>query len=90
MQAAWKRKQRKQREKDRGSKIKSLCRERNKFASSVAEEPNRMKAVQQEAVANQVRLDQHSLQRLKEAEAKDKVLPMYIVGQDKSCCSFRL
>ena len=32
-----------------------------------------MKAVQKEAVARQVRLDQQSLQRLKDAEAKDKV-----------------
>ena len=33
-----------------------------------------MKAVQKEAVAKQVKLDEESLQRLKEAEAKDKVL----------------
>lgn len=32
-----------------------------------------MKAVQKAAVAKQVRLDEESLQRLKEAEAKDKV-----------------
>ena len=32
-----------------------------------------MKAVQKEAVARQVKLDEESLQRLKEAEAKDKV-----------------
>lgn len=35
-----------------------------------------MQAVQKEAMAHQVRLDQHSLQCLKEAEAKDKVCPM--------------
>ncbi len=34
-----------------------------------------MKAVQKEAVAKQVKLDEESLQRLKEAEAKDKVSP---------------
>ncbi len=32
-----------------------------------------MKAVQKEAVAKQVKLDEESLQRLKEAEARDKV-----------------
>lgn len=32
-----------------------------------------MKALQKEAVAKQVKLDEESLQRLKEAEAKDKV-----------------
>ena len=32
-----------------------------------------MKAVQKEAVAKQVKLDEESLQRLKEAEAKNKV-----------------
>lgn len=50
-----------------------MCREYNKFASSVSEESNKMKAVQKGAVAHQVRLDEESLQRLKEAEAKDKV-----------------
>lgn len=53
-----------------------MCREYNKFASSVAEESNKMKAVQKEAVAHQVRLDEQSLQRLKEVEAKDKVCTM--------------
>ena len=33
-----------------------------------------MKAVQKEAVAKQVKLDEESLNRLKEAEANDKVL----------------
>lgn len=50
-----------------------LCRKYNEFASSVCEESNKMKAVQKEAVARQVKLDEESLQRLKEAEAKDKV-----------------
>ena len=50
-----------------------MCREYNEFASSVSEESNKMKAVQKEAVARQVQLDEESLQRLKEAEAKDKV-----------------
>lgn len=49
------------------------CREYNEFASSVSEESNKMKAVQKEAVAKQVKLDEESLQRLKAAEAKDKV-----------------
>lgn len=40
---------------------------------SVAEESGKMKAVQKEAVAKQVRLDGASLNRLKEAEAKNKV-----------------
>ena len=48
-------------------------REYNKFVESVAEESNKMKAVQKEAVAKQVQLDEESLQRLKEAEAKNKV-----------------
>lgn len=48
-------------------------RDYNKFASSVSEESGKMKAVQKEAVAKQVKLDEESLQRLKEAEAKDKV-----------------
>lgn len=51
----------------------AMCREYNVFASSVSEESNKMKAVQQKAVAKQVKLDEESLQRLKEAEAKDKV-----------------
>ena len=50
-----------------------VCREYNEFASSVQEESNKMRAVQKEAVAKQVKLDEESLQRLKEAEAKDKV-----------------
>ena len=49
------------------------CREYNKFVASVAEESNKMKAVQKEAVAKQVQLDEESLQRLKEAEATNKV-----------------
>ena len=49
------------------------CRDYNEFARSVSEESNKMKAVQKEAVAKQVKLDEESLQRLKEAEAKDKV-----------------
>ena len=40
---------------------------------SVAEESGKMKAVQKEAVAKQVQLDEASLNRLKEAEAKNKV-----------------
>ncbi len=48
-------------------------RDYNEFASSVSEESNKMKAVQKEAVAKQVKLDEESLQRLKEAETKDKV-----------------
>jgi len=48
-------------------------RDYNKFASSVSEESGKMKAVQKEAVATQLKLDEESLQRLKEAEAKDKV-----------------
>ncbi|KAL3134817.1 hypothetical protein ABBQ32_007791 [Trebouxia sp. C0010 RCD-2024] len=47
-------------------------REYNEFASSVSEESNQMKAVQKVAVAKQVKLDEESLQRLKEAEGKDK------------------
>ena len=50
-----------------------MCSEYNEFASSVSEESNKMKAVQKEAVARQLQLDEESLQRLKEAEAKDKV-----------------
>ena len=49
------------------------CREYNKFVASVAEESNKMKAVQREAVAKQVQLDEESLHRLKEAEATNKV-----------------
>ena len=57
-------------------RVNILCfmrREYNEFASSVSEESNKMKAVQKEAVARQLKLDEESLQRLKEAEAKDKV-----------------
>lgn len=50
-----------------------VYRKYNEFASSVAEESAKMKAVQKEAVAKQVKLDEESLQRLKEAEARDKV-----------------
>ena len=48
-------------------------REYNKFVASVAEESDKMKAIQKEAVAKQVQLDEESLARLKEAEAKSKV-----------------
>ncbi len=50
-----------------------VCREYNDFAASVSEESDKMKAVQKVAVAKQVKLDEESLQRLKEAEASDKV-----------------
>ena len=60
------------------------CREYNEFASSVSEESNKMKAVQKEAVAKQVKLDEESLQRLKEAEDKDKVACLARLEQEKS------
>lgn len=47
----------------------------------MAAEAKKMKAVQKEAVAKQVQLDEESLQRLKEAEAKTKVrlLPAMLI-----------
>ena len=62
-----------------------MCREYNEFASSVSEESNKMKAVQKEAVAKQVKLDEESLHRLKEAEAKDKVSSELSPHSHSSC-----
>ena len=71
-----------------------ICRDYNEFASSVGEESQKMKAIQKEAVAKQVKLDEESLQRLKEAEARDKVsypsFPLWQSMQFDATCHLTL
>ena len=49
------------------------CREYNDLVESVAGEVEEMSHTQERCVAEQMRLDEESLQRIKEQEAKQKV-----------------
>lgn len=64
------------------------CRQYNELVESVAEEVEEMARTQKRCVAEQMKLDEQSLQRLKAQEAKQKVLLDVLCLFHGLVCSF--
>ncbi len=71
-----------------GIAVVLICREYNSFVASVAGEVEALRMVQAVAVAEQMALDEASLQRLEAEKAKGKVQWPFTDGSSKTFCSY--